>query len=339
MKNFKLPQIPSYKTFNEASKATIEQDIILKCTALQILTDSEENILTDAICFYQALFAALKAINLSELTFEEAEELKKYLDEAFNFNFLTFNDITFDVVYRVSLIKKEFLEKGKVRTPRYLTYPPLKSIMDSKIFNRANTWTETVFYASFSENVAVRETKPTKGQNIIISTWKNKTEKPFVSYPITNSSINNVGVQKATKAFHETKKVNHPLFAKIMDLHLEFMASEFVKDRPVTNPYHLEYLFSAYFAGKILSPRIEGDTVPDHDLIIYPSVAWRHQHENIAMTKHSLDHKMKLIYAIEYEVEETYYGKDVAMDEMPAKLKFIRESYWFEDDLIIWEDD
>ena len=105
------------------------------------------------------------------------------------------------------------------------------------------------------------------------------------------------------------------------------------------NANRLEYLYSAYFADRLLSPLREGDPTPNYDFIIYPSVAWEHKHENVAMTPDALENKMKLIHAIEYEVLDTEYDWTVDMDHMPVKMKLIREAKWFENDLIIWEDE
>lgn len=297
-----LPPIPNCKIYGADLKTNPEQDAITKCLNNESLSPNEENILKEAINFYKIVFPSLKAINLSKISYEEVEELKKYLNSVFNFNIMVFNDVHFEVVFRISIVKESFREKGKVRHPKYLRYPDLKIVKESKLYNRANTSDATVFYASFYENVALKETKPKKGDKIILSIWKNITGKPFNSYPITNSSINNDGIKKANNAFQKMKDSSHPLFAEIMDLNLAFLASEFVKSLPVVNPNRTEYLYSAYFSDKLLSPLREDDPVPNYDFIIYPSVAWNHQHENIAMTTNALDTKMKLVQATEYVV-------------------------------------
>lgn len=334
---YNLPPIPVCKIFT--SEVTSEQEALVKCMSRKTLNDNDVIALKDAITFYKQLFPLLKAIDLSIISLEEAEDLKKYLGVVFNFNLMVSNDINFEFVFRISIIKDSFREKGKVRTPTYLKYPPLSLVKKVGVYNRANTNNKTVFYASFLEHVALRETKPQKGDKIILSVWKNITGKSFNSYPISNSAVANEGVQKATKAFQETKETIHPLMGEIMDLHFSFLASEFVKNSPIVNPKRLEYLYSAYFADRLLAPLKEGDPSPRYDFIIYPSVAWKHQHENIAMTDEALDTKMRIIHAVEYEVEDTFYDRELTLEEMPAKLRFIREAHWFEKDLIIWEDD
>jgi hypothetical protein len=120
---------------------------------------------------------------------------------------------------------------------------------------------------------------------------------------------------------------------------LGFLASEFVKDCEILNDNRYEYLYSSYFADKVLAPFNEEDPTPNYDFVIYPSVAWQHKHDNVAIIPDSVNNKLKPIKAVEYIVEETFYEKDLKEDDMPVKLKMIRDSYWIEDDYIIWEDD
>ena len=334
---FNLTDIPKSKRY--VDDMTPEQHVIMKCINREKLTKEDESVLQESIDFYKNTFPKLKEVNLEVITKEEVLELKEYLDKIFNFNITISNDIHFEILFRVSFVRPEFTEKGKVRNPDFLKYPPIDVVKKKGVYNRANTDNKTVFYGSFYENVAIRETKPDVGDRIIISTWKNISGKPFNSYPITNSEIDNEGVQKSTQAFKETKEANNPLFGEIMDLTLAFLASEFVKDSEIKSEKRFEYLYSAYFADKILTPFIEGDPTPNLDFIIYPSVAWKHEHENVAITPNAVENKLKLIKLIEYDVVETYYDSILEKDEMPVKLKYIREADWIEKDLIIWEDE
>ena len=109
----------------------------------------------------------MKAIPLSEITDEDLEELKTYLSSVFNFKIIIQNDINFEYLFRVTPVNESFVEKGKVRTPKYLTYPPLDIVKKMGKYNRANSPEKTVFYASFFENVALRETKPEKDSTLL----------------------------------------------------------------------------------------------------------------------------------------------------------------------------
>lgn len=335
---FDLIPIPKFKLFED--KFTQEQYAIDKCINNQTVTSDEENILKDAIRFYKDVFPRLKKIDLSIITDDQVQELKQYLDQIFNFNIIIQNDIDFKFIFRVSFVNDKFIEKGKVRNPKFLTHPSLEIVKEKGVYNRANTCEKTVFYGSFYENVAIRETKPKVGDKIIISTWKNITGKSFNSYPIANSTIKNIGANKANDALKRMTESKHPLFKELINLNIDFLSSEFVKDGIIKSPKRYEYLYSAYFADKILDPFIETDTITNYDFIIYPSVAWKHKHENVAIIPDSVKNKLKLIKAVEYEVLETFYDKELEIDEMPVKLKFIREAKdWIYEDLIIWEDE
>jgi hypothetical protein len=127
-----------------------------------------------------------------------------------------------------------------------------------------NSPERTVMYASFHKNVAVRETKPSKGERIIISTWENVSGMPFNSFPITNAAlVPNEGVIKSTKAFHELCCLrHHPLIAEIMDCYLGFFAKEFVKAQSIKSTHRYEYLYCSYFADSILLPPSKRDGRP-----------------------------------------------------------------------------
>lgn len=333
---FDLPEIPKSKQYVE--KMTPEQMAIHKCVMHQSLNSEDEIILNESIEFYKLAFPKLKQIDLSIIADDEVVILKSYLKQVFNLIITISNDLHFEILFRVSLVKEQFLEKGKVRNPSFLSFPPIDLVKKAGVYNRANSCDKTAFYASFYKNVAIRETKPQKEQRIIISAWRNITGKPFSSYPISNAPIKHRGVEKATKALKELEAEINPLFAEIMDLIIGFLASEFVKDCAIIHPKKYEYLYSAFFADQILTEREETEYIKNTDFIIYPSVAWKHKHENVVVTPMSID-KLKLFHAEEYIVEETYYEKELELTEMPAKLKFVREAHWIEEDLIIWEDE
>lgn len=336
---YNLPAIPNEKKY--IGNETPEQSVQMKILKGEEINTEEELILKKCIDFYKTCFPALKAIPLSEITDEDLEELKTYLSSVFNFKIIIQNDINFEYLFRVTPVNESFVEKGKVRTPKYLTYPPLDIVKKMGKYNRANSPEKTVFYASFFENVALRETKPEKGQHIIISTWKNN-KKPFITYPITNTFlIENEAVKKATDAFLKMKENVHPLLAEILDLNLSFLASEFVKEVEAKNKHRAEYLYSAFFADQILCKFNEDENFPNYDSILYPSVAWKFEHENVAIMPNIADKYLQLVHVREFEVEETYYDKQLKKEEMPVKLKLIREAKhpWIAEDLIVWEDD
>ena len=358
-----LPKIPYYKKYikdlsikeekifrslavsqNEYIKShykemTIEQIILFKLIFNEKTSLIERKVFENAIVFYKNTFKKLKEVELSNITDKEVFDLKKYLDEILNFEIYVANELSFKFSYRVTVIKEDFLEKGKIRTPKYLTYPNLDIIKRNKVYNRANTNEKTVFYCSAFENVAIRETKPMKGELIIISEWENISGKPFNSYPISSSKVNNYGSIKALSGIKKTSDTFDPLLSEFLNMHIQFLSSEFVKDKKVSNVKRYEYLYSAYFSDKILTPNKEKGDMKDIDCIVYPSVAWEHKHDNLAVCPQAVKTKLKLRKAFEYEIIETYYHKKLKLNEMPVKLRLIRETYDITDTLIIWEDE
>ncbi|HEU4717959.1 MAG TPA: RES domain-containing protein, partial [Bacteroidia bacterium] len=269
----------------------------------------------------------------------EAICLAEYLDKAIDFSLLARNDMSFDRIYRITMADDSFREKGKIRDVKYLKYPPVELVKKQKRYNRANTFNKTVFYAASNWHIALLETKPHPGKRIIMSVWEPLTDELFNSYPISNVQVDNQSVRDATAYLKEYGKSVHPLCAEAMDLILEFLASEFVKDVQAVNPNRLEYFYSAYFSDIILGPIIADDPTATCDLILYPSVAWNHKLDNIAMSPYCLDEKMRITHVVEFEVEETYYEQKLPLEQCPAKLRFIREATWFDGDLIVWEDE
>ncbi|MEO5643968.1 MAG: hypothetical protein ABIQ40_20320 [Bacteroidia bacterium] len=338
MIKYNLPPIPACKICY-SDKRNPEIDAIFKCQNDELLTIEDEIALKEAIEFYRKLFPALKAINLSALDIDEVIGIQKYLDKAIDFSLLVRNDMTFNMIYRITCVDESFREKGKVRDLKYLKYPSVDIVKKQKRYNRANTFNKTVFYAASNWHIALLEIKPKPNQKIIMSVWKPKTDELFNSYPISNTTVDNDSVKIATDELQKHVETSHPLWTEILDLLLAFLGSEFVKDCKTVHPNRFEYLFSAYFSDIILGPIISDEPEANCDLIRYPSIAWNHKLDNIAMSPYCLDNKVMIHHAIEYEVEETYYEMNLPLEETPAALKFIREAKWFDDDLIIWEDE
>jgi acid stress-induced BolA-like protein IbaG/YrbA len=334
---FNFPSIPQSKIFNDL--LTSEQKALDSYIKNLKFTSDEENIIQECIEFYKEAFKYLKSLPLSQFTEDDAKKVRDYLDNVFNFKLIVDNDGNFEVVFRVTVVSEKFREKGKVRNPKYLYNPPLLINQARGIYNRCNSPNSTVFYAAFYENVALRETKPQKGDIIIMTVWKNTNGSNFLTYPISHALItSNPGNDKATKAFEMTMKNHHRLFSDHFKTILEFISSEFVKDKEVLSEGKYEYFFSAYFSEHILKENNPKDPEPDFDFIVYPSVAYKHLEDNICVPERTL-HRLKPIHLKEFEVLETYYDHPLSLEDIPADLKLIREATWITDDLIIWEDE
>lgn len=334
---FNFPEIPQSKIFKDLF--TAEQSALNNYITNSKFSSEEENIFQECIGFYKKAFKYLKSLPLTDFTPEDAQKVWNYLDDVFNFKLIIDNNGNFEVVFRVTNVRNTFLEKGKVRHPKYLYNPPLALNKERGIYNRCNSPNSTAFYAAFYENVALRETKPQKGERIIMTTWKNINGSPFVTYPISHALIaNNSGNDKATEAFEKFMEKHHPLFREHFKIILEFISSEMVKDKEVLSEKKYEYLFSAYFSEHILKENNPKDPTPNFDYIIYPSVAYKHLEDNICVPERTL-HRLKPVYLQEFEVLETYYDKPLSLTDAPAELKLLREATWITEDLIIWEDE
>ena len=336
-----FPQIPSAKIYQ--GEMTPEQEVQMKLVHEQKLSDEDEAILKESILFYKEAYTYLKSVDLVNLTENDAEKLISFLNQVFNFEFKAQNVIRFHEVYRVSFVYEEFLEKGKVRNLSFLREPPLELVQKKGVYGRANSPQRTVFYAAANPLIAILETKPKVGDRIIIGKWGHDPSKPFVTYPIMNSKvIKSPSLDKARKAFMDRLTFNHPLFAEIMDLHMEFFSSEFVKDIPVSNPKKYEYLYSAYFADNVLNNDFQPVAHPveplnHYDALIYPSIAIKHQEDNLAIMPESVK-KLVPVQFLDCEVIG-YDTSEVEGDRIPIQVRLFRKSYSIENSNIIWEDD
>lgn len=342
IQQFGLPEIPACKKYIN-DLFTPEILIITKCKDGHALNSSEKAVLKEAIEYYKSLFPILSKINLATIDLEQAQILMKYLHHVFNILLIQQKDHQFNFLYRVTIVKDGDRKAGKIREPDKLTHPPLKIIQEKQLFNRCSTSNSTLFYASFYKNVALMEMKPEKGKNIIISKWQNPfPEKKYVFFEIPNADVNNPTIIEAKESYKHHLEGKDPLYQELLNLTTAFIASEFTKEisnENERNPNRLEYLFSAFVSDRLLKPPPQNDEITPNDLILYPSVAWKHKQENVAVNPNV--HKLlKLVKTVEYEVIATSYDKnDLELKEMPADLKEIRRSWGITDNDIIWNDD
>lgn len=336
-----FPVIPSAKTYQE--EMTPEQQVTFKLVQGQKINEDEEAILLEAIEFYDKAYPALKSVDLSSITDNEAQEIMKFMKSVFNMKITVQNKITFEDTYRVSLVKDTFLDKGKVRNLGFLRHPPIELNKAQGAYGRANSPCSTLFYCASHPDVAILETKPKIGDRIILGHWKHDPKEKFVTYPLMNEKkVKTEQLVKAKGKFEERMSYNHPLFAKIMDLLLEFICSEFVKDIPVTSPKRYEYLYSAYFADEILDNSF--DPVPHpteelahYDALIYPSIASKYETENLAILPESV--KKLTPHHFTDCVVENLNASELDGEQIPVTVKVLRRSYYIEGDLVLWEDD
>lgn len=344
-----FPAIPKSKIYN--GQTTPEQDAQLKLVQEIPLTKEDEEALQESVTFYEQAYPFLKSIDLSTITEDEKDEIIKFLDTVLNYHVLITNNLRFKTVFRVSIVRDEFLDAGKVRDPKYISYPPADIIKKLGRYGRANSPDSTCLYCAFNPIIALLETKPKVGDRIIISQWHKDDDDPFVSYPIANNeTVKNEGLEKATKAFKERMKYNHPLFARTLELLLEFLSSEYLKSAPIVSPKAYEYLYSGYFSDiTLLDPKTTGGINKgrqnNYDCIIYPSIAAKHATDNIAVKPSSVArlrpvHLEDIIVATtDYDNATIYENAFPGTIQLPIGRKILRTSRKIDNGRIIWDDD
>ena len=324
---------------------TSEQDVIFKLIHQQPISKQDEKTLIEAIDFYKNAFTYLKSIDLALVDKNDVEQIIEFLKSVFNMQIFVQNKINFYDVFRVTTVKDNFLERDKVRDVSFISYPPQRIIEQNGVYGRCNSPKSTVFYCAFEPGVAVLEIKPQPGQRIIIAHWLNENAKDFNTYPITNiKHINNDSLRSATNAFQARMQYNHPLFAKILDLHFDLLSNEFIKDIEIKNPKKFEYLYSAFFSDLMLENAFKPlehpvEPLRHYDCIIYPSIALNYKSENLAIIPVSVS-KLRPIFLEDSLVVKTMYDKpDLSNNKLPIARKVLRTSTKIENNRIFWSDD
>lgn len=344
-----FPDIPNSKIYK--GNTTPEQDAQMKLVQNIDLNENDIIALQESVSFYEQAYPFLKSINLSRISVADKVEIIDFLDKVLNYHIILQNNLSFKTVFRVSVVRDDFLERGKVRNIKYISYPPIDIIKRIGKYGRANSPDSTCLYCSFNPIIALLETKPKIGERIIISQWLKDDDLPFVSFPIANNeSVKNEGVEKATKAFKERMTYNHPLFARTLELFFDFLSSEFIKDIPIISPNAYEYLYSAYFSDITLTNKIKAvkhptEPISNYDCIIYPSVAAKHATDNIAIKTSSVS-RLRPVYlqelivsATDYDNARIYKNSFPENIVLPINGQVLRESNKIKNEKIIWNDD
>jgi hypothetical protein len=303
---------------------------------------SDEIILKEVIAYYTEVIGYLKTIPLNYIDVEDAKEIISNLRQIFNQNLIVSNDVGFDVIKRVTVIEPLFLERdNKVHNPKWLIEPTIEIVKSKNLLNRCSTFDQTLFYAAFKPEVAVIERKPEVGKRIIVSTWYNYMNRKFNTFNIPNTNVNNDNTIKANKNYREFISQLHPLVQYLFNLITLFQSEEITKEVSKENRGGFEYLFSAFFSGDAVYRKAHDPSLQNSEMVLYPSVACKHKEENIAMVPFAA-RNLKLIEAVELEVVNTYYDKelDFSKGDKPADLLEIRRAdKWIQPDNIIWNDD
>lgn len=334
-----FPRLPDYKTF-KGKNPTEEQIALSHILQTNTATERDINTIRKAILFYKECFTKLQQIDLSILTDLQCEKIKKYLGSVLTINPIMNNEINLGYIYRVTVVEGFMLEGNKVRSKNFLKYPPLKFNKRNGVYNRANSPDSSLFYASSFPSVALQETHPSKGKRVIISTWAYKSALPLTAFPLClTAGIPNEYADKNNYAFEQMHDILHPVVFELFECFFTFFTSEFIKAPSIINPKRYEYLFSAIFSEKLLTRMPKNTNFQNFDCIVFPSVAWNHLPDNFAILPKIINKNFALIDSKEYEVEETFYDKEVNIEEFPARLRLIRSSSKIDHTIVHWDDD
>lgn len=335
-----LPKIPECKKWN--GNTNPEQDGLMKIQMGQPITQKDIDNLDCSFEFYKTAFTALKAINFSELKDEEVPVLYDYLNNIFSMSLILQNGVRFELLWRITWVADYNKEDDKVRDPSFLSCPPLDVVKRNGKYGRANTPNTTCLYLAENAQVAVFECKPKPGDRIILTRWRSIKDEPFILFQVNSIPKINLGLDKATEALQKKLYDSNQYFARIIHLISEFIGSEYVKDEPIISEKSYEYLYSAYFADRVLnsqhksaSPKTE---TGQYDGIKYPSIATKYKFDNVAIREESI-HKLKPVFCQEFLIEKTGYDNfNGNLNQLPFQGKMLRESISITD-RINWNDD
>ncbi len=334
-----LPEIPEHKRWNGKSNMTLEQIIAFKLLHKQPITKNEEEIFTDLATFYSELNDKLINLDYSLFNPSDFDNFKNYIFYAFNYTALISNKLTILQTYRLVVNEWVCGKNERIRNIDFIKYPSLDIVKKANKLNRANTLNTNVFYSAQNIDTSLMELRPPLNKLITVGVWKPKSNKEFISYPISHSEEAakvNEGVAKAKSAFDDHENFNSALFLNYTRYYFELFGREFTKR--VTN--HYEYLISALFSESIFENQGNSNTDVNYDCIIYPSVGNGYKTDNLAMRPTVLDNDFYLEKVIEFEVEHEFYDKPYVLTHPEnitlAKIKNVYITNKFDKGEIIW---
>lgn len=212
------------------------------------------------------------------------------------------NQYNFPKIERITINRSILKENKRIRNISHLKFPPKKEFVTK--YGRCNLREQSIFYGAPIIMTALAEMKPKKGDLITKSIWKLKEKHSLKMCPIfhvqpTNGTLNLNSFQLQV-AFNQLVDKNFKGATKEAVVNLSnFIAHHFSKI--VNRDNDRDYLFSAYFANKLLY-ELDGGTI---DGILYPSVQEHLSFENIALKPEIFDK-----YYILDEVSEAIVTKD-----------------------------
>ncbi|UYZ61316.1 hypothetical protein [Hymenobacter latericus] len=204
-------------------------------------------------------------------------------------------------IQRVTVNRRVIGSNSRLQNIGLIKYPPADKVAK---YGRCNIQRSSVLYAGFNYLTILSELKPEEGDLITVSHWENTESTPMRCFSIIGhqppDSIN-IGTWEIREAFEQQVRQFPPHLRELFTLQVEFLADAF--SRLVRPGSHLNYLFSAFFAGKIMGSEIGGEA------IIYPSVQQRLSFDNIAIKANVFDRVFRLKEAKEMVVLASPFGE------------------------------
>lgn len=269
----------------------------------------------------------------SEIGINDATEkyILSVLDNSLPFFTHLINYYQFGTLERISINNRILGSNKRIKDIKFLKYPPADKVTK---YGRCNLPKQSVFYGSTMFMTAMSEMKPRVGDLITKSIWKLKEPKHLKFCPIfhiqpTNGTFN----PRSWELEQEFKKVLARDFPKEMHEPVtnlsKFIAFHFSKY--VYYKKNKDYLFSAYFANKIMN-ELDGGTI---DGIVYPSVQSHLSFENVALKTNVFDDNYELL-----EVDESIVVKDPSDGGKGYLMEGINDckEFEFKNDKILWDD-
>ncbi len=183
----RFPNIPKSKIYN--GDTTPEQDAQMKLVQGIQLDQPDIDALQESVKFYEQAYPFLKSIDLSKITYKEEGEIIKFIDTVLNYQVLVQNSLRFKTVFRVSFVRDDFLELGKVRDSKFISYPPLDIVKKIGKYGRANSPNSTCLYCAFNPIIALLETKPKIGDRILFPNGTKMTTFPLFHIQLSTTIL------------------------------------------------------------------------------------------------------------------------------------------------------
>ncbi len=237
----------------------------------------------------------------------------------------------FDKLERITINKRILGTNKRIRNIDFLKYPPADKV---KKYGRCNLKGESIFYGAPLITTALSEMRPKVGDLITKSIWRLKEEHTFKVCPIfhiqpTNGTFNPRTFEMQQSFYKEINKNFKGNNREAVINLTKFIAFQFSK--PVNPENDRDYIFSAFFANKLLNELDDGTI----EGIYYPSVKEKLSFENVALKAEIFDKYYKLD-----EVKDSIVFKDPS-DGGGGLLQYGLtdcKEFDFEKNEILWSD-